>query len=75
LQDRRARLPQLVDKSGVLLSIELPGTPRQVIEAVPNLGLEGVIAKRRSSRYTPGERNTAWLKLKLGRRQEVAVGG
>ena len=75
LQERRARLPGVVDKSGILLSIELPGTPQQVIDAVTALGLEGVIAKRRSSRYTPGERNTAWLKLKLDRQQEFVVGG
>jgi bifunctional non-homologous end joining protein LigD len=75
LQERRARLPQVVDKSGVLLSIELPGTPQQVMEAVTSLGLEGVIAKRRTSRYTPGERHTSWLKLKLDRQQELVVGG
>ena len=75
LQERRARLPEVLNDSGVLLSIELPGTPQQVIEAVQSLGLEGVIAKRKTSRYTSGERNTAWVKLKLDRQQEFAVGG
>jgi bifunctional non-homologous end joining protein LigD len=75
LQERRAQLPKVLDDSGVLLSIELPGTPQQVIEAVQALGLEGVIAKRKTSRYTPGERNTAWVKLKLDRQQEFVVGG
>jgi DNA ligase D-like protein (predicted ligase) len=75
LRERRARLPEVLGDSGVLLSIELPGTPAQVIDAVRNLGLEGVIAKRRTSRYTPGERNTAWVKLKLDRQQEFVVGG
>jgi ATP-dependent DNA ligase len=75
LQERRARLPQVVDKSGILLSIELPGAPQQVIKAVTGLGLEGVIAKRRTSPYTPGERHTSWLKLKLDRQQEFVVGG
>jgi bifunctional non-homologous end joining protein LigD len=75
LQQRRAELPDIVDGSGILLSMELPGTCEQVIEAVTHLGLEGVIAKRRSSRYTPGDRHTAWLKLKLDRQQEFAIGG
>jgi DNA ligase D-like protein (predicted ligase) len=75
LVERRARLPQVLDDSGLLLSIELPGSSPQVIEAVRNLGLEGVIAKRRQSRYTPGERNDAWFKLKLDRQQEFVVGG
>ncbi len=75
LDARRARLPAVLDSSGILQSIELPGTPQQVIEAVAGLGLEGVIAKRRSSRYVPGERNNDWLKLKLDRQQEFVVGG
>jgi bifunctional non-homologous end joining protein LigD len=75
LQERRARLPEVVGKSGILLSTELPGTAQQVTDAVTNLGLEGVIAKRRTSPYTPGERHTAWLKLKLDRQQEFVVGG
>ena len=75
LQERRAKLPRVVNESGILLSTELPGTAQQVIDAVMSLGLEGVIAKRRTSRYTPGERNTAWVKLKLDRQQEFAVGG
>lgn len=75
LQERRARLPAVLKDSGVLLSIELPGTAAQVIAAVQGLGLEGVIAKRKTSPYTPGERNTAWVKLKLDRQQEFVVGG
>ena len=51
------------------------GTCAHVIEAVQALGLEGVIAKRRSSRYTPGERGSGWLKLKLDKQQEFVVGG
>lgn len=75
LHQRRARLPDVLNESGILLSIELPGTTQQVIEAITSLGLEGVIAKRKTSRYTPGERNTAWVKLKLDRQQEFVVGG
>jgi bifunctional non-homologous end joining protein LigD len=46
-----------------------------VIDAVQGLGLEGVIAKCRTSRYSPGDRNTSWVKLKLDRQQEFVVGG
>jgi bifunctional non-homologous end joining protein LigD len=75
LHQRRARLPDVLKESGVLLSTELPGTAQQVIQAVRSVGLEGVIAKRRTSWYTPGDRNTAWVKLKLNRQQEFVVGG
>lgn len=75
LERRRERLPGVLDRSGVLLSIELPGSAKQVIDAVTQLGLEGVIAKRRSSKYTPGDRSTSWVKLKLDRQQEFVIGG
>jgi bifunctional non-homologous end joining protein LigD len=38
-------------------------------------GLEGVVAKRRESRYEPGKRSPAWRKIKNVHRQEVVVGG
>lgn len=38
-------------------------------------GLEGVVSKRRSSRYRPGERSPDWRKRRLVREQELVVGG
>jgi bifunctional non-homologous end joining protein LigD len=75
LEARRQPLPGVLDRSGILMSIDLPGDLPRVISAVKELGLEGVVAKRRSSRYTPGERGRGWLKLKLDKQQELVVGG
>jgi bifunctional non-homologous end joining protein LigD len=75
LEERRRQLPAVLGKSGVLLSQELPGTAAQVTAAVKQLGLEGVIAKRRASRYDAGQRGGAWVKLKLDKQQEFVVGG
>jgi bifunctional non-homologous end joining protein LigD len=38
-------------------------------------GLEGVVIKRRSSRYTPGLRSGEWIKVKNFFTQEVVIGG
>lgn len=38
-------------------------------------GLEGVVCKRLDSRYLPGRRSDAWLKVKHEHVQEVVVGG
>ena len=38
-------------------------------------GLEGVVAKRLDSRYEPGRRSGAWLKIKNTLRQELVIGG
>ena len=37
--------------------------------------MEGVIAKRLGSRYEPGKRSGAWLKIKNQQRQEFVIGG
>ena len=38
-------------------------------------GLEGLVAKRLDSRYVPGRRTGAWLKVKNTRSQELVIGG
>ncbi len=37
--------------------------------------LEGIVAKLRRSRYEPGARSPAWLKIKIRPEQELVVGG
>jgi bifunctional non-homologous end joining protein LigD len=75
MQERRTRLPDVVKASGILLSEPLPGTATQVIDAVSRIGLEGIVAKRKESRYESGERSGAWVKLKLDKQQEFVIGG
>ena len=75
LSDRKARLAQLLQGSDVRYSAELPGDPEAVVRLVESAGLEGVIAKRRSSVYEARTRSADWLKLKLGHVQEFVIGG
>jgi bifunctional non-homologous end joining protein LigD len=44
-------------------------------DAAKATGLEGIIAKLRRSRYEPGRRTSAWLKIKIRPEQELVVGG
>jgi bifunctional non-homologous end joining protein LigD len=46
-----------------------------MLEASGRQGLEGIVAKRLDSRYEPGRRSGAWLKIKHTRRQEMVIGG
>lgn len=75
LVERRARLRRVLQGSPVLFSHDLTGRPDDIVQAVRSLGLEGVIAKRRESRYLPGARSSAWCKLKLDRQQAFVIGG
>ncbi|GAB3171518.1 ATP-dependent DNA ligase [Myceligenerans halotolerans] len=45
------------------------------LDASRDLRLEGVVAKRRASRYAPGRRSREWLKVKHVESQEVVVVG
>jgi DNA ligase D-like protein (predicted ligase) len=75
LDERKAGLADVMRGTGIPMSSFLPGTASDVIDAVRQLGLEGVIAKRRSSPYNAGARGNSWLKLKLDRQQEFVIGG
>jgi DNA ligase D-like protein (predicted ligase) len=75
LERRRELLVSVADGSGLLLSTPLPGTPDEIVTAVKGLGLEGVVAKRRGSIYTPERRNDAWIKVRFHKRQEFVIGG
>src|SRR5215468_2365382 len=56
-------------------SQELPATLPQLIEAVREQGFEGLVAKRRSSRYESGKRTGAWQKMRVNRSQDFVIGG
>ncbi len=47
----------------------------QLLEATRVQGLEGLIAKRYGSRYEPGRRSGAWVKVKHTLRQEFVICG
>jgi bifunctional non-homologous end joining protein LigD len=46
-----------------------------LIQSVKAQGLEGLVAKRRDSRYEPGQRSGAWQKMRVNQRQEFMIGG
>lgn len=52
-----------------------PGGGEAVLAATKAQGMEGVVAKRRDARYTPGRRTECWVKVKHVRRQSVVVAG
>ena len=52
-----------------------PGRGSALLEATEAQGLEGVVAKRLDSRYEPGRRTGAWVKIKHVRRQELVICG
>lgn len=45
------------------------------LEAVKEMGLEGIMAKQRHSTYLPGKRSDSWLKIKTRQTLECAIIG
>jgi bifunctional non-homologous end joining protein LigD len=51
------------------------GDGAALLEASREQGLEGIVAKRLDSRYEPGRRSPAWVKVKHTASQELVIGG
>jgi bifunctional non-homologous end joining protein LigD len=51
------------------------GDGRALLQASAEQGLEGIVGKRLDSRYEPGKRSGAWVKVKNVRRQPLVIGG
>jgi bifunctional non-homologous end joining protein LigD len=66
-------LPNLVEpiKYSAAFDSDLP----DLIQSVQRLRLEGLIAKRKDSRYEPGQRSGAWRKMRINAGQEFVIGG
>ncbi len=62
--DDRIRLSNVFDASGI-----------DFFAAAEKMGLEGIMAKRKSSNYVINNRSKDWLKIKVSKRQEVIIAG
>jgi bifunctional non-homologous end joining protein LigD len=51
------------------------GDGESLLELTRERGLEGLVAKRLDSRYLPGRRTRAWMKVKNLMGQELVIGG
>src|SRR4029453_10224311 len=54
---------------------ELEARLPALIQSVKVQGLEGLVAKRRDSRYESGQRSGAWQKMRVNQGQEFVIGG
>ena len=76
LRERRRLLEETVVLSDrVQLSSVTEGTGVALFGAAAEHGLEGIIAKRLSSRYAPGDRSREWRKVKVALDADVVIVG
>jgi ATP-dependent DNA ligase len=66
-------LPKLTDP--IRCSPVLEASLSDLVQSIRAQGLEGLVAKRANSRYEPGQRSGAWMKMRVNRCQEFIIGG
>jgi DNA ligase D-like protein (predicted ligase) len=69
----RRILPKLGEP--IRYSPELKASLADLVASVRAQGLEGLVAKRRDSRYEPGQRSGAWRKMRINKGQEFVIAG
>jgi bifunctional non-homologous end joining protein LigD len=77
LAERQAVMRDVIptDDDRIRLSQTFKANGNEFFEAAKKLELEGIMAKRASSTYSPDNRSKDWLKIKINKRQEVVIGG
>ncbi|MGI8770954.1 MAG: DNA ligase D [Acidobacteriaceae bacterium] len=78
LDERKEKLAELLsalDPTGeVRYGDHVESRSEEMYAAACELGAEGVVSKKRDSRYISG-RSASWLKIKCSRQQELVIGG
>lgn len=76
LSERKRRLGALALHGEAWRTVSYSvGNAAALLAASRQMGLEGLVAKRLDSRYTPGRRSPHWIKVKNFERAALVVGG
>jgi bifunctional non-homologous end joining protein LigD len=77
LLQRQAILKEVLptDDDSVRASKVFDASGTEFFKAAEKMGLEGIIAKKADSTYSPDLRSKEWLKIKVHKRQEVVIAG
>jgi bifunctional non-homologous end joining protein LigD len=76
LTERQERLAGLIDRRNRTVQLSEPFEDGQALfKAAQEQHFEGIVAKKRDSRYFPGRRTREWLKIKTHGRQEFVIAG
>jgi bifunctional non-homologous end joining protein LigD len=73
--DRRRYLAQCLLPSPLVQLVHASGQGTELYAAALASGLEGVVGKRKDSRYEAGRRSASWVKVKAVRSDDFVVGG
>lgn len=76
LCERKAVLKEILPLNDIIkISAPFYTSGIEFLEAAKQMGLEGIMAKKKDSLYHTHVRTKDWLKIKANKRQEVVIGG
>jgi len=75
LYQRKELLHTLIKDNDIFLFSESFDDGKALYQTVLKDNLEGIVAKKKESTYTPGARGYDWLKVPTRKRQEFVIGG
>jgi len=75
LSERRTLLKTIKLSGRIRLSEQFDIPAADMVSAVRQQALEGVVAKRNASVYEEGKRTGSWAKMRINRGQEFVIGG
>jgi ATP-dependent DNA ligase len=64
-----------VGEERIKVSECIEASATEMLSAVRDQGLEGIVGKRKDSVYEPGKRSGAWIKYRVNLGQEFVIGG
>jgi bifunctional non-homologous end joining protein LigD len=75
LDERKELLKRILPGSDLIQFSQSYDNGPALFEKTKELGLEGIVAKKRDSPYRPGKRTMDWQKIQTVKQQEFVVGG
>jgi bifunctional non-homologous end joining protein LigD len=76
LVERRELLKTLAFKDKRIKIVDyVEAEPTELLDAVREQQLEGIVGKRKDSRYEAGKRSGSWIKHRVNLGQELVIGG
>lgn len=76
LIERKKLLAENVQENkDLIISKYIEEKGRELFQVVKEMDLEGIVAKKKDSRYYPGKRSSVWLKIKLYEEDDFIICG
>lgn len=75
LEERKEMLRQILPGSELIRYSDHFDNGMELFDLIKSQGMEGIVAKKKNSKYAAGKRSKDWLKIPVEQKQEFVIGG